>query len=120
MSQQAGRARAERLYPDVGMCERCGLVPAYDRHHIDGDAQNNARWNLLFVCRRCHQIVDGRGATLTRTRRIQPERLASRTHCKRGHEFTPENTYLTKAGHRVCRECHRLQEQRRRDRTVKP
>lgn len=27
-----------------------------------------------------------------------------RTHCKRGHEFTPENTYVKKTG-RACRQC---------------
>jgi HNH endonuclease len=30
-----------------------------------------------------------------------------RTRCKNGHKFTPENTYITKKGHRVCRECRR-------------
>lgn len=31
------------------------------------------------------------------------------THCKRGHEFTPENTYLKNSGRRrVCRACLRL------------
>jgi len=30
---------------------------------------------------------------------------ARQTHCKRGHEFTSENTWLTKAGHRVCSTC---------------
>lgn len=29
------------------------------------------------------------------------------THCKRGHEFTPENTYTRKDGARICRSCHR-------------
>jgi ribosomal protein S27E len=29
------------------------------------------------------------------------------THCKRGHEFTPENTYTSPAGARSCRECGR-------------
>jgi len=28
-----------------------------------------------------------------------------KTHCVNGHEFTPENTYKTKAGGRACREC---------------
>ena len=30
---------------------------------------------------------------------------ATRTHCKRGHEFTPENTYIDKIGARQCRKC---------------
>lgn len=30
-----------------------------------------------------------------------------RTHCPRGHEYTPENTFLTAAGSRGCRECKR-------------
>lgn len=29
------------------------------------------------------------------------------THCKHGHEFTPDNTLRPKAGYRACRECHR-------------
>ena len=34
-------------------------------------------------------------------------RAAAKTHCKHGHEYTPENTYISKAGHRVCRTCQR-------------
>lgn len=36
---------------------------------------------------------------------------ASVTHCKAGHEYTPENTYWKTAasnGRRACRTCHRL------------
>ena len=29
------------------------------------------------------------------------------THCKHGHEFTEENTYVTTIGKRSCRECMR-------------
>lgn len=38
---------------------------------------------------------------------------ARKTHCKRGHEFTPENTYRTKAG-RACRTCETAKSQRLR------
>ena len=33
-------------------------------------------------------------------------KMARRTHCIRGHEFTPENTYVSPEGWRHCRECH--------------
>jgi WhiB family redox-sensing transcriptional regulator len=32
---------------------------------------------------------------------------ASKTHCKRGHRFSPDNTYYTRDGHRRCRTCLR-------------
>jgi hypothetical protein len=33
---------------------------------------------------------------------------AQQTHCKRGHEFTPENTRIDKKGRRACRTCIRM------------
>lgn len=30
---------------------------------------------------------------------------ARKTHCKYGHEFSPENTLVTKRGSRSCRQC---------------
>ena len=30
------------------------------------------------------------------------------THCKHGHEFTPENTYVAKSGFRQCRACAKI------------
>ena len=35
-----------------------------------------------------------------------------RTHCQRGHEFTPENTYVEADGDRHCRTCVRLRRER--------
>lgn len=41
-----------------------------------------------------------------------------RTHCKRGHEFTEENTYWVREGARACRSCRarqdKIQKQRKR------
>jgi hypothetical protein len=34
-----------------------------------------------------------------------PAQNARKTHCKRGHEFTPDNTRLTSRGYRQCRQC---------------
>lgn len=32
---------------------------------------------------------------------------AAKTHCRHGHEFTPENTYLHRGTRRHCRQCNR-------------
>lgn len=36
------------------------------------------------------------------------------THCKNGHEYTPENTLITVEGWRSCRTCSRERDRRRR------
>lgn len=38
---------------------------------------------------------------------------ARQTHCKHGHEFTPENTITPKGGGRECRECKRARDRQR-------
>lgn len=45
-------------------------------------------------------------------RGISPPALnARKTHCSRGHEFTPESTYTYPvSGKRTCRECRRLRD----------
>jgi hypothetical protein len=44
---------------------------------------------------------------------------ARKTHCKHGHEFTPENTAYH-GGFRQCRECNRLRQRRDYVRPEKP
>lgn len=55
-------------------------------------------------CRECNRIKIR--AYMRDKRGTAPDAVHNRdkTHCKHGHEFTPENTYRTKAG-RVCKKC---------------
>lgn len=43
-------------------------------------------------------------------------RFAAQTHCKRGHERTPENVYITKQGWKSCRVCSLIDKRARRKR----
>jgi hypothetical protein len=52
------------------------------------------------LCSRCHGRHNSR---------------ACQTHCKRGHEFTPENTVIGSKGLRDCRACRRLRDKGRHD-----
>jgi len=42
-----------------------------------------------------------------------------KTHCKKGHEFTPENTCVRADGSRECRECKKKRNQQRYQRRSK-
>ena len=59
ISEKGGRARALRMYRDIGPCQSCG-DPKAERHHIDANTANNAPSNIAFLCRRCHMKEDGR------------------------------------------------------------
>lgn len=43
-----------------------------------------------------------------------------KSECKRGHPFTPENTYTNRKGHRVCRACVRQKVKEKREETPRP
>jgi hypothetical protein len=45
---------------------------------------------------------------LVNNRRGRRNQNGFKTHCDRGHEFTPENTYRKPNGGRSCRECARM------------
>ena len=55
----AGNGRARRWYKKIGNCEICG-VSKTERHHIDGNSVNNSPENVMILCRKCHQLKDGR------------------------------------------------------------
>jgi hypothetical protein len=66
--------------------------------HLDGNQKNNALSNLKYgtYSENAHdRVAHGNMAA------------ANKTHCIRGHEFTPENTRLWH-GLRNCRACARL------------
>lgn len=64
--------------------------------HIDGDQSNNSLSNLAYGTVSENQYDQVRHGT---------HAMASRTHCKSGHAFTPENTRVRQNQGKTFREC---------------
>ncbi len=79
---------------------------------IDHLCRNRCCWNPAHL-----ECVTG---AVNRSRGMGPSltsaRLSARTHCKYGHEFTPENIYRDTRGARQCRVCNRRRWRARRSR----
>lgn len=75
------------------LCEQCGRVARCHWANISGEYKRDLS-DYRALCARCHKFED-----------------YARVHgnaCKRGHEYTPENTYIWKGRggfHRICRTC---------------
>lgn len=77
--------------------------------HADGDRSNNVLSNLRY---------DTVSSNNLDTVRHGNHWQAAKTHCKHGHEYTPENTIRRPEGHRRCRTCTEERERRRYGRKV--
>jgi len=75
-----------------------------DVAHWDGKPGHNAASNLRYASRSENQLDMRRHGTHLNGRK---------THCKHGHEFTPENT-LTKKANPLWRECRKCAEDNQR------
>jgi hypothetical protein len=76
-----------------------GIGPGMDLHHECRNPWCVNPEHMRPMTRREHQsehldLVEARGSK------------KPKTHCKRGHEFTVENTWMRKEGNRVCRICN--------------
>lgn len=86
-----------------------GVIPKHDRseicpkgHPLVGDNLYIRPNSTYRDCRQC------RYDTAKARRRKQGVREFPTTHCYRGHEYTSENTYISKNGARHCHACQKI------------
>lgn len=80
-------------------CGHCGSDRRHEYHHKNGYGSEN-HLVVEVLCSLCHHHTDG---------------VATLTHCKRSHEFTPQNTKHKPNGNRICLTCRRIRDSGRRN-----
>ena len=121
-------SRAPASIPTGQASDLTGLVTLPDRNHSSSEcphwwqieSPHDGRTLLDARCKLCdatrefrasnpidESTADGR-AIRQGTSRLEPRRPgALMTHCRKGHEYTPENTRHNASGLRHCRACDR-------------
>lgn len=109
------RVRVHVLVMEVFVGPRPEGMP--DIRHLDGDPTNNVLANLTYGTKSENSL------DIVRHGR---HHLASRTHCKHGHEYTPENTEVGRNATGTYRRCvtcrrayNRASAQRAKDRQAR-
>ena len=87
----AGRKRAQRLYP-LMPCVMCGSIKS-QRHHKDGNPLNNSTENIKFLCQTCHAAKHVQEGNWGKTKILKPKACAI---C--GSSFIP-----TKSRDKLCK-----------------
>jgi hypothetical protein len=105
-------------YGTIGVDKRRVLVHRYAYELLVGPIPDGLHLDHLCRVRTCvnpdHlEPVTNRENALRGASFVAQQ--AAQTHCLRGHEFTPENTYVWRTS-RVCRECRRRSHSRTRAR----
>lgn len=78
-------------------CQHIGEDRRHEYHHFKGYAAEHHE-TVIALCSKCHGGESDK---------------AKVTHCYKGHEFTPENTFRKKNGTRGCLTCRRNHDKNR-------
>lgn len=102
----SSKLAGERLVHRVVYVLTVGPIP--DGMELDHTCRNRGCVNVAHLELVTRTENNNRTKGLPSRRGLNvAERELAKTHCPRGHEYTPENTYKNSKGYRWCRACRR-------------
>lgn len=90
------------------VCHRCDFPPCCNPEHVFHASRKINVADMLAKGRRAPRVTRGIG---------RPQPMRNGTHCARGHEYTPESTYVRPDGGRQCWICMKASMRRRHNKT---
>jgi hypothetical protein len=85
------------------------MAHRYLWEQMNGELPRETQIHHVCENRRCvnveHLLTVTPREHCTLSPRMPSRQNELKTHCLRGHEFTPENTYVNPRGHRDCKVC---------------
>lgn len=90
-----------------------GLDVDHECHNLDKECSGGTTCPHRLCINVDHLVLRARRQNLFRGRASSGINFR-KTHCPRRHSYDAANTYVTKQGARVCRQCHREREAARR------
>lgn len=108
-----GASRCVDCYRARGGCGRLGCVDCGKLLSKSASSPSHPS-RLAGIpprCQKCHGAANR--DEMKRRASLSNARKRAQTHCKRGHEFSPENIYLVK-GCRTCKVCRDIRNKARR------
>ena len=98
-------SRNKKGYGRIGIKGRLQGVHRVAWELLNGPVPDGLEIDHLCGNRACVEITHLRA--VTHLENVRSKHVLPITHCKRGHEFTPENTAYQRNGGRRCKTCHR-------------
>lgn len=112
------RGRAPHVYGQAWFCGKHVASHRLSWVMKNGEIPSGGDYRGMCVCHKCdntlcvnpNHLFLGTHKDNMADKVIKCRDVGAKTHCRRGHRYSPENTYITNVGSRQCRACRKIRD----------